>query len=198
MECAGDRYYNTIEEIPADGAAGGDFLVVPDEVDLGPEVAVEAVDVLAAEVDGAGGEPVGRQEAHGETDGAAGPGVEVVGGAVGPLDVVERVAGELVPDEVEVAAPGPVVVEVDQLQPAAALGEVGEHHRVELLRPRRRHRSRGNGACRIGRSEGGGCSGEEEEEEEEDGEHHERRRRRRHRRLLRLTGFTRAYLFACA
>ena len=171
----------TIEEIPSDGAAGGDFLVVPYEVDLGPEVAVEAVDVLAAEVDGAGGEPVGRQEPHGDTHGAAGPGVEEVGGAVGPLNVVERVAGELVPDDVEVAAPGPVVVEVDQLQPAAALGEVCENYGMELLRPRRRHRGRGAGTCHIGRKVG--YSGEEEEERE----HHEGRRRRRHRRLLRLT-----------
>ena len=40
-----------------------------------------------------------------------------------------------------------VVVEVDQLQPAAALREVGEDHRVELLRPRRRHRSGGAGGA---------------------------------------------------
>ena len=142
----------TIEEIPADGTAGGDFLVVPDEIDLGPQVAVEAVDVLAAEVHGAVGEPVRRQDPHGEPHGAAGPGVEVVGGAVGPLDVVGRVAGELVVDEVEVAALGPIVVEVDQLQPAAALREVGEDHRVELLRPRRRQWGRcrpasDNGCC---------------------------------------------------
>ena len=91
----------TIEEIPADGAAGGDFLVVPDEIDLGPQVAVEAVDVLAAEVHGAVGEPVRRQDPHGEPHGAAGARVEVVGGAVGPLDVVGRVV-----DEVEVAALG--------------------------------------------------------------------------------------------
>jgi len=50
-------------------------------------------------------------------------------------------------DEVEVAALGPIVVEVDQLQPAAALREVGEDHRVELLRPRRRHRSGGAGGA---------------------------------------------------
>lgn len=144
-------------------------------------MAVEAVDVLAAEIDGAGGEPVRRQDPHGETHGAAGPGVEEVGGAVGPLDVVERVAGELVPDEVEVAAPGPVVVQVGQLQPAAALGEIGEDHRVELLRPRRRHWGRGAGTGRISRSVG--YSGEEEEERE----HHEgRRRRRRHRGLADL------------
>lgn len=135
---------------------GDDVLVVPDEVDLGPDVAVEAVNGLAAEVGGAGGEPVGGQEADGEQLGAAGGGVEEVGGAIGPLDVVGRVAGELAADEVEVAPPRPVVVEVDQLQPAAAPREVGEYHRVELLRPRRR--GRGIECC------GGG--GEEEEERE--------------------------------
>ena len=111
----------TIEEIPADGAAGGDFLVVPDEIDLYPQVAVETIDVLAAEVHGAVNEPVGRQEPHGELHGAAGSGVQVVGGAVGPLGIIGRVAGELVVDEVEDAALGPVVVEVNQLQPTAAL-----------------------------------------------------------------------------
>ena len=88
------------------GAAGGDFLVVPDEIDLYPQVAVETIDVLAAEVHGAVNEPVGRQEPHGELHGAAGSGVQVVGGAVGPLGIIGRVAGELVVDEVEVAALG--------------------------------------------------------------------------------------------
>jgi len=50
-----------------------------DEVNFGPQVAVEAIDVLAAEVDNTSGNPVGRQEPHGEQNGAARSRVEVVG-----------------------------------------------------------------------------------------------------------------------
>lgn len=174
------QFAPTIEEVPADGSPCGDLLVVPEEVDLGPEVAVESVDGLAAEVGGAG-EPVGRQETHGEQDGAAGRRVEVEGGAVGPLHVVRRVAGELVADQVQVASARPVVVEVDELQPPAALGEVGEHHRVELLRPRRRSGGRvADGGRRRGPGMGCRDGGEEEREQQK------LRRRRRHWRFFLL------------
>ena len=48
------------------GAAGGDVLVVAGEDEVGPDVAVEAVDARAAQVGGAaaGLLPVGRQEAR--------------------------------------------------------------------------------------------------------------------------------------
>ena len=85
IEFAGSRS----TKIPGDGAAGGDVLVVAGEDEVGPDVAVEAVDARAAQVGGAaaGLLLVGRQEADGEGVGLAGRGVEEVGGAVGPLDV---------------------------------------------------------------------------------------------------------------
>jgi len=77
----------TIDDGPADGAAGGGALVVSGEDEVGPDVAVEAVDAVAPEVGGAtAGFPVGRQEADGVLKGAAGRRVEQEGGAVGPLE----------------------------------------------------------------------------------------------------------------
>lgn len=126
-------------EDPAHGALGGNVLVVPDEVDLGPGVAEESVDVLLAEVGGAA-EPVGTEDADVELRGAAGEGggegVEE-GGAVVPLEVVERGAAQLVLDDVEVAAVGPVVPEVDHGEGAAV---VHEEEGVELEGPWRGRR----------------------------------------------------------
>lgn len=122
-----------------DGALGDDVLVVPDEVNLGPHVAEEAVDGLLTEVGGAV-EPVGAEDADPDLDGAAGTrGVEGVKerGAVVPLEVVKGRAVELVAHDVEVASTGPVVPEVDQRQRAAV---VHEEDCVELVRPWRRRR----------------------------------------------------------
>lgn len=108
-----------------DGALGDDVLVVPDEVDLGPHVAEEAIDGLLAKISGTV-EPVRAEDADLELIGAAGAGgIEGVkeGGAVVPLEVVEGRPVELVAHDVEVAATGPVVPEVDQRQGAAVVHE---------------------------------------------------------------------------
>lgn len=140
--CRGIGFKITGVEDPFDGAFGEGVLVVGDEVGLGPDVAVEAVGGVAAEVDGARDEPVWGQDADadgGGAAGAAGRGVEE-GGAVVPLVVVEGlVGGELVADDVEVAAPRPVVPQVRQRQVAV---ELHQELRVELGRPWRRRRRR--------------------------------------------------------
>ena len=108
--------------------------MVPDEVNLGPHITEESIDVLLAEVGGAG-EPIGAQDADVELRGAAGQwrGESVEeGGAVVPLEVVERWAVELVLDDVEVAAVGPVVPEIDHGEGSAV---VHEEEGVELEGP---------------------------------------------------------------
>ena len=76
-------------------------------------------------------------------EGVAGCGVEQVRGALGPQDAQEQAtatatAGELVADGVQAWSVWPVLVDVDPPQPPAAPRQVRNHHRVELLRPRRR------------------------------------------------------------
>ena len=148
--CRGIGFKITGVEDPFDGAFGEGVLVVGDEVGLGPDVAVEAVGGVAAEVDGARDEPVWGQAADADGGGAAGAarrGVEE-GGAVVPLVVVEGlVGGELVVDDVEVAAPRPVVPQVRQRQVAV---ELHQELRVELGRPWRRRRRRPGSARRSG------------------------------------------------
>jgi hypothetical protein len=134
----------TVDEVPADGPPRAGLLVVDDEPGLAPDVALDPAGDAAPHVLGAApGEPPGREHADGEPLDAAGGGVEVEAGAVVPLHVVERVGGELVADQVQVAPPRPVVVEVRDAERRArgghrVVGQVGEHHRVEPLRPRRR------------------------------------------------------------
>ena len=115
---------------------------------------------MAAEVDRAGAEPVGAEDADPDGGGAAGAarrGVEE-GGAVVPLVVVEgRVGGELLAGDVKVAAARPVVPEVGDGQVAV---EVHDQLHVELRRP--------GGRGRVPGSEWG--LREAEEEEEGDGE----------------------------
>lgn len=137
----------TCVEDPLDGSLGVDVLVVGDEVGLGPDVAVESAGVAAAEVDGPGAEPVRAEDADPDGGGAAGAERRRVkeGGAVVPLVVVVgRVGGELVADDVQVAAARPVVPEVGHGHVAVVV-----HHqrRVELRGPW--------GRGRVGRGGGG-------------------------------------------
>lgn len=141
-------------------------------------MAVDPAGDSAAQVLGAAaGEPPWREHADGEPLDAAGPGVEVEGGAVVPLHVVERVGRQLVAHQVQVPPPRPVVVEVRDAQRRArrrvrVVGQVREQHRVETLRPRRRRRRRGRvGAgrmlCRrVRRRRRRGGRREQEEEEQ--------------------------------
>lgn len=115
------------------GALGLDILIVPDELDLLPDIAEEAIDMLLAEVIGTV-EPIGAENADVEVVGLALARVVegvVEGGAVVPLEVVEEGA-ELVLDDVEIARVGPVVPQVHDRQLAAVIDvEDG----VELERP---------------------------------------------------------------
>lgn len=79
-------------------------------------------------------EEIRAENPHRKIDGAALlVGVErvIIGGAIVPLQIVELLP-QLVLDDVEVAAVGPVVPEIRHLQPAAA---VDVEDRVELERP---------------------------------------------------------------
>lgn len=123
-------------EDPVNRAFGEDVLIVPDEVNLLPDIAQEAINVLLAEIVSAI-EPIRAEDADVEVDGAAfAGGVEGVkeGGAIVPLEVVEGEAdgGELVLDDVEIAAIGPIVPEIDEGEGAAV---VHEKDGVELERP---------------------------------------------------------------
>lgn len=117
-------------ESPMNRAFSFNILIVPDEVDLLPDIAEEAVDFTLAEIVGAV-EPVGAENADLELGGGAlARGIEGVeeGGAVVPLQVVEDVA-QLVPNYVKVASLGPVVPQVYYL----VLSVVSHHqNRVEL------------------------------------------------------------------
>ena len=98
-------------------------------------------------------------------EGVAGCGVEQVRGALGPQDAQQRAAaavGELVEDGVQAWSVRPDLVDVDPPQPPAAPRQVRNHHRVELLRPRRRQWGR----CRPA-SDNGFCSCRHRGKEEE-------------------------------
>lgn len=103
-------------------ALGDDVLVIPNETKLLPHVAEKSVDALLAEVFGAV-EPIGAEDSDIELCGAARfGGIERVeeGGAIVPLEIVQNRA-ELVLYDVEVAAVGPVVPEVDQAERSAVV-----------------------------------------------------------------------------
>lgn len=123
-------------EDPVNRAFGEDILIVPDEVHLLPDIAQEAINMLLAEIVSAV-EPIRAENADVEVDCAAfAGGIESVheGSAVVPLEVVERGADgeELVLDDVEIAAIGPIVPEIDEGEGA---GVVHEEDGVELERP---------------------------------------------------------------
>lgn len=159
--------FSTCKEDPLDRALGVDILVVPDELDLLPDVAKEAIDTALAKVGGAI-EPVGAEDSHLEVPCAAlleaGVKPVVEGGTVVPLEVVVGGGGELVTDNVEVATVGPVVPEIDKRQGAAG---VHQQQGMELLRPRRRDRVlAGVDQPRYGWKEGGGSDDDDEEKDE--------------------------------
>lgn len=125
-------------ENPKDRPLGNNILIIPNEIDFLPDITEEAIDMLLTQIVGTI-EPVGSENAHLDLGGSTlSVGVESIeeGGAVVPLEVVEEVA-ELVLDDVEVAAVGPVVPEVDHLEDTAV---VHEEHGVELVGPWSRFR----------------------------------------------------------
>ena len=140
-------------------------------------MAVESAGVAAAEVDGARPEPVGAENAHPDGGGAAGAArrrVEERGAVVPLVIVVGRVGGELVADDVQVAAARPVVPEVGHGHVAVV---VHDQRRVELRGPWGRGRASGGGGGGWGRRE----AEEEEKEGDGDGDGEVRRRHLRRR-----------------
>lgn len=96
---------------------GEDVLVVPNKVHLLPNIAEEAIYVALTQIVGTV-QPVWAENSHLQLSGTAlALGVECVeeGGAIVPLQVVENIT-QLVLYDVEVAAIGPVVPEVDYLE----------------------------------------------------------------------------------
>lgn len=103
---------------------GLNILVIPDEIDLLPDIAKEAIDMALTKIIGSI-EPIGSENTHLELSRRASlGGVQSVeeGSAVVPLEVVEDVA-ELVLDDVEITTIGPVVPEVDYLKNPAVIHE---------------------------------------------------------------------------
>lgn len=121
----------TCVENPINRFSGEDILVVPDEVDLLPHVAEEAIDVALAEVGGAL-EPIGAENTYREMHDPAFLQSVDEGGAIVPFKVIGKLA-LLVLDYVEVAALRPVIPEVHYLECSTV---VHKENRVELVRPR--------------------------------------------------------------
>lgn len=119
-----------------DGPLGGDVLVVPNEVNLLPDVAKEAVDRLLTQISGSV-QPVGPENSNIDLCGATLSGgiIEGIeeGGTIVPFKVEKQLLAQLVSNDVEVPTVGPIVPEVDQLQRAAV---VHEEDGVELMGPR--------------------------------------------------------------
>lgn len=130
---------------------GDNILIVPNEVHLLPDIAMESVEVALAQVIRAIDKPVRAENPNfklcdtagmimgGGRVAAVGEGVDE-GGAVVPLEVIDDgvSAPELVANDVEVATVGPVVPEVDH---AEGSGVVNPEESVELGGPwSRNHR----------------------------------------------------------
>lgn len=101
---------NTSVKNPMNRTLGGNILVIPNEINLLPDIAEKTVHRLLAEVFGAV-EPIRAEYANFQLSGAALLGrIESIeeGGTIGPLEIVEKGA-ELVLYDVEVAAGDPVV-----------------------------------------------------------------------------------------
>lgn len=100
------------------------ILIIPYEISLLPPIAEEPIHITPAEVVGAV-EPIRSENPNLEKHNFAFTiGVQgvVKGSAVVPFEIVGEF-GELVLDDVEVAAIGPVVPEVDYLEGSAAIYE---------------------------------------------------------------------------
>lgn len=108
---------------PSNRSLGDHILIIPEKLNLLPGIAQEPINVLLPEVVGTI-EPVWPEDAHLKLDSPAPArlieGV-VEGGAVVPLQVVQWSAAELVLNDVEVAAIGPVVPEVNEEEGAAVV-----------------------------------------------------------------------------
>lgn len=117
-----------------DGPVCVNIFVVDNKVGLAPDIASETIHRLLAKVGGVVDEPVRAKDAHIKMEGFAGEGIEIIveRGTIGPFEVVQHIL-ELVVDDVEVAAVGPIVPEVGRLQMARA--RVDEEQRMELQRP---------------------------------------------------------------
>lgn len=106
-----------------DWAVGEDILVIPNKINLLPDIAEEAVDMSLTQIVGTL-QPIRAQNPNIQLRGATvGGGIEGVeeGGAVVPLQVVEEVIGQLLLYDVEVTAVGPVVPQIDYLQLSAVI-----------------------------------------------------------------------------
>lgn len=125
----------TIKEIPANGSTRRDFLVVPNKLDLGPEMALEPAGPGPAQVGGAI-EPVRSQKPDRECQYST-RGVlsfrKKERGLVVPLHIVESIA-ELRLKEVQIPATWPVVPEIVYLE-LSCVCQVDVELRVELKRP---------------------------------------------------------------
>lgn len=100
-----------------DGPVCIDIFIVYDEVGLAPDIASETIKGLLTEISGVVNEPVRAEDAHIKMDGFACEGIKIIveRGTIGPFEVVQHIL-ELVVDDVEVAAIGPIVPEVCCLQ----------------------------------------------------------------------------------
>jgi len=131
----GKRGVCTSVEDPLNRPASEDILVVPNEIDLLPHIAEEIINFLLTQIR-CTLEPIGAENTHFYLHDLAGGvgGIKRVeeGGAVVPLEVVGYNVVQLILNDVEVAAVGPVVPQVEFLERS---GSVHEHQRVELVRP---------------------------------------------------------------
>lgn len=105
-------------------ALGDNILIIPNEISLLPHVAGKTVDVFPAEVNGAV-EPIGAENSDLQMRRATlAAGIESVEKrcAVVPFEIVKELT-QLVLHNVEIAAIGPIVPEVDETERSAVVYE---------------------------------------------------------------------------
>lgn len=121
----------TCVESPGNWSVGDDILIIPNEINLLPQIAEEAILVHLPQVVGAV-QKVRAQNPHRKMHGGAVLGGVIIGGAVVPLHIVQD-SFQLVMDYVDVAPVGPVVPQLVYLQLPHAV--VYHQARMELRWP---------------------------------------------------------------
>lgn len=131
------RREDTVVKIPANRPTGKNIFVVPNEIDLLPDVAEEAIGELSPKVISVVHEIRPENPYLEVFDLASGVRAKrvVKRRAVVPLNVVLNLS-KLLMENVGVETPGPVVPEVTEFD--ARVAHVHVKNRVELLRPRHR------------------------------------------------------------
>lgn len=109
---------HTSVEDPMNRPFGNNVFIVPNEVNLLPNIAKEAIHDSLTQIVGTI-QPIGAKNTNLELScSALAAGVQCVeeGGAVVPFKVIQNLTTQLVPYDVEVSTVGPIVPKIDHLE----------------------------------------------------------------------------------